>query len=341
MGDKSMRPERAIQHCERLPSSGTTDSTGLASVTITGPDPSGYSLKMSYGGQTATQQITGCGTYEFGWECYQVLGCTAMPANNASVTFTGGGNDATPLTISSDSNGYACFLYYESYTLTAITGAGFKNYPAFGGPVTGSGCMQIQMASKDGYICCGCAMPICQTLSCSDSVVGGCTLTYGGIPAGWDGAGDWSSSWNGKVSYSYQGKCGCPACSVDIIYVFACSGATFTMGVSVQCSQGLTTDCPCTAGGVACPGIDSSTPPPGSLCGGPVMTLSSLSCDPIDVEFTGTSGCPCANCFQLGVNWDCGCGDGSPANGQDGDGISSIWGDAIDTPVTITVTDSC
>lgn len=297
---------------------GYTGSNGCWTVALGVSDPVDYIATATYDGTEATQTFSGCNnTLDFYNFCATFTGCADEPIVGVDIYL----NDILEET---DSSGMACWFtaagtFSFSYDI-------YRFEPVSTTVNVADGCIVTPtLTVESGYGCCtGCNEPVCNTLTLVDSILGTCTLTLSGSnPCPGSGG---PNTFNGYLSVSYPGYCGCPASTALVCFQYTCpaggEGGYPELSVAVLgCVTGA-----CEAG--YCPGDCES----GSFL--PVTaTLVSTECDPLETVFSGQVGCAC----YPGVNPTCAC------EGSSGGAVSnflSVWGTSP-TSVTWTITDEC
>ncbi len=160
--------------------------------------------------------------------------------------------------------------YY--FTVTGISSR-FDAYGASHATTCGGG-FTITLSAATGYACSSaCAIPIGQTLTLTDSLLGTCTLTYSG------------SSWSGSITYSYPGftnetcLCFCSPSTVTVTYTL---GTNLSLGYALKGLDG----CPTNGGSLvtdpstSCIGLTHTvTCPPSFNWSGSIDLLSCVACN--------------------------------------------------------------
>ncbi len=172
--------------------------------------------------------------------------------------------------------------------------------------LTCGGSKSLQLAVATGYTCVtGCLYPLANTLTLTDSVIGTCTLTFGG------------GSWTGSIVYTYPGFtnfgcfCSCLASTVTVNYNF---GTALTLGWSFKCNPNAQRACPDDGAGtlrtVATTGVGTS---------------ASSTC-PTSFNFSET--------LTLGS-----CGAANCSLGNTSEALWSLYGGVAGATATITITE--
>jgi hypothetical protein len=289
-------------------SSGTTDGTGCVGLAV--PAAGNYKLTVAYGGNTLTvaSVYISCSGLTYENATVQALGCWNSPVPGAQVVITpGAGLTLSTTTLTTDSTGTVSFPYpvstYYSYSITY----GSRFATATGSTID---CITVNLAAAAGYECAcdPCPIPLCDTLDLTDSILGGCVLTFGG------------GGWTGSIVTAFPGYCGCPAATVTVSYIF--DGCNLT--IYVHFANGALN--PCT-------GLDIAGCPNDAGSGIEYLgnTMTSAACALPASEWTATTAaCVCAQCNAFGTIYPAGCFTGSS-------GVA-IW---LGGASTITITDSC
>lgn len=236
----------------------TTAAGGCCTLSI--PAAGSYSVSAAASGYqtfTSTRNLA-CGGQVFiplqttgidsDWQFY-VSGCcnkgqpsagnVTQPQPLAGATVTVTGPDGDTRTATTDANGFAGFpitkagsysgtVAADRFTTVTVGPQTFPDCP--NSPTVG---FQQPLSPAPGYYCTGPdstgyypANPAPATLHLTDTVTGGCTLTY---QAGQD-----PSYWEGSITYNYPGSanCGCPAVPLTVTYTLYDCGNSGQLGVS-------------------------------------------------------------------------------------------------------------
>lgn len=323
-------------------SEGITASGGCYLNRCVTPPSSGveYNAILTYAGQSQTK-IFGCfvGTI-FNLVKYRVVGCnTSIGLVGATVTYDG-------ITQTTDANGYIDGILFGSDTNSAQVShpPRFLSYPPNG--IVGGSCTISLSANRANYTCCGAegTYPFCNQLQLTDSVLGTCTLNFGGGFPGYQDPG----AWNGYIMASFAGSCGCPAGTVPVLYSLRCGspfGGPPSLGIAVLGSQTLESPFPCVCAlfQALCPGNSSGVYQNTFLSINPPNTaIISAAYDPLDITWAATLGCStargCLTCAFGGHGPTlCGCDIGA---GLGGLAYQTVWG-TTPTVVHFTVQDLC
>jgi hypothetical protein len=199
----------------------TTDGSGQCCVTV--PSGVGTIITATHGGLTTVSGSLSVGdgatsfsTMTLGQSlCIAVRGCDVSiaphrPLAGVDVEFSNGSFSAT---VTTDSSGNACACVPTSGTTTVhipSVPTGF-NVPADRTYPGGSTTFQLTLASGYGCIC-ACALPSTSTITLTDPVYGGATLTY-------DATNDWFS---GSLSIT---SCVPPNPSATLYFTYSVGGS--------------------------------------------------------------------------------------------------------------------
>jgi hypothetical protein len=254
---------------------GTSNASGVCCIDV--PESGSYVVtvtKTGYTGSNKLVNVTCPGTTAAvltlqliaNQHRFAVQGCGSSGVPGATVTI----NDGSYTT---DSSGYVYFsapIATYSYSVSAprfTTKTGTVNIQFCTGSQVGSG----PLTPASGYHCSlsSCPYPLPDSVTLTDSVIGTTTLSWVA-----------DRSWEGTLTYSFPGYCGCPAKSTTMKYSLSFFGATPSLSISAKV---FTFGCP-----------DNSVGSAYSTLFG--TSLADYVCPP---SFSGSSSAVVCNCGSI------------------------------------------